>query len=61
MAPPMTPPTASILPAPLLPVDEGLVLALVAVAVLDEEAEADELETMAWTLDGWRVPQVLQA
>ena len=60
MAPPMTPPTASILPAPLLPVDEGLVLALVAVAVLDEEA-ADELETMAWTSEGWRVAQVLQA
>ena len=62
IAPPITPPTASILPALLLLVDEGVVVALVAVAVLDEVAAAvDELVAMAWTSEGWRVPQVTQA
>lgn len=48
MAPPITPPAASILPAPLLLFDEAVVLALVIVAVPVEEAAADEvLEAMA--------------
>ena len=59
MAPPMTPPIASALPAPLFA--EAVVLALVVVAVLvEEEAAADE-EVAAGTLEGIRVPQVLQA
>ena len=62
MAPPITPPTASILPALLLLVDEGVVVALVAELVLDEVAAAvDELVAMAWTSEGCRVPQVTQA
>ena len=63
IAPPITPPTASILPAPLLLVDEGLVVAPVAVPVLDElvAAAVDELVAMAWTLEGARVPQTTQA
>ena len=59
MAPPMTPPTASTLPAPLF--FEAVVLALVVVAVPVEEAAADEEEVAAGTLEGIRVPQVLQA
>lgn len=57
----MTPPTASILPAPLL--DEAVVDALVVVAVPVEDVAAadDVLEAMAWTSEGMRVPQVLQA
>lgn len=63
MAPPITPPAASILPAPLLLFDEAVVLALVIVAVpVEEVAAADEvLEAMACTSEGMRVPQVLQA
>ena len=61
MAPPITPPTASILPAPLLLVDEGVVDVLVAVPVLDEVAAADELVAIALTSEGWRVPQFTQA
>lgn len=64
IAPPITPPTASILPAPLLPLDVGEVLAPVAVEEVasDEVAAAEELLAgRAWTLVGWRVPQVLQA
>ena len=62
MAPPTTTPTASILPAPLLPVvAEGATLGLV-VGVLVEEAAAEELlVATAWTREGARVPQVLQA
>lgn len=61
MAAPMMPPTASILPAPLFA--EAVVLGAVVVAVpVDEVAAADEvLETKAWTLEGWRVPQTTQA
>lgn len=60
MAPPITPPTASIFPAPLFA--EAVVLALVVVAVaVDDVAAADEVEVMAGTLEGWRVPQVVQA
>lgn len=64
MAPPMTLPTASILPAPLLPLAVGEVLAPVAVEELasDEVAAAEEvLAGRAWTSVGWRVPQFLQA
>ena len=61
IAPPIAPPTASILPAPLF--DEAVVLALVVVAeAVEEVAAADEvLEGIAWTSEGMRVPQVLQA
>ena len=59
MAPPMTPPIASTLPAPLL--CEAVVLALVVVAVPVEEAAADEEEVADGTLEGIRVPQVVQA
>lgn len=64
IAPPITPPTASILPAPLLPLDVGEVVAPVAVEELasDEVAAADELLAgRAWTSEGWRAAQFLQA
>ena len=65
IAPPMTPPTASTLPEPLLLFD--VVAALAPVAVPEplagvELAAADEvLVGMAWTSVGLRVPQFLQA
>lgn len=61
IAPPITPPIASTLPAPLF--DEAVVLALVVVAVpVEEVAAADEaVEVTDGTLEGMRVPQVLQA
>ncbi len=63
IAPPITPPTTSNLPAPLLLVDEavGLAVAPVAEAVEEVAAADEELETMAWTVEGSRVPHVLQA
>lgn len=60
IAPPMTPPIASTFPAPLFA--EAVVLALVVVAVpVEELAAADAEEVEAGTLEGIRVPQVLQA
>lgn len=59
IAPPMTPAIASTFPAPLFA--EAVVLALVVVAVPVEEAAADEEEVADGTLEGIRVPQVLQA
>ena len=64
IAPPITPPTTSILPAPFLLPDVAEVVAPVAVPVLAgvEEGAADEvLAGMAWTSVALRVPQVLQA
>ena len=62
MAPPITPPMASILPAPLLVFAEAVLLALDVVALpVEEEAAADEVEVTAGTSEGMRVPQVLQA
>lgn len=61
MAPPTTAPTASILPAPLLPVVEGVGLVLLVGVPVEEEAAAEEeLVATAWTREGARVPQVLQ-
>ena len=52
---------ASILPAPLLPVAEGEVVAPVAEAALEvAEADDDVLEAAAGTSVAMRVPQVLQ-
>ena len=61
MAPPMTPPIASTLPAPLFAFAEAVVLPLVVVAVPVEEVAAADEEVAAGTLEGIRVPQVLQA
>lgn len=61
MAPPMTPPTASILPAPLFDEAEVVALVVVAVPVEDVAAAEDVLDTKAWTSEGMRVPQVTQA
>lgn len=62
-APPSTPATASNLPAPLFfpDVAEGLGAAAVVLAAVDEGAEEEVLEGMAWTSVGFRVPQVWQA
>ena len=61
MAPPTAAPTASILPAPLLPVVEGVAVVLVVGVPVEEEAAEEELVATAWTREGARVPQVLQA
>ena len=62
MAPPITPPTASILPPPFLLVEELVGLGAVELEAVDEVAAADELLAgRAWTSVGLRVPQVLQA
>ena len=61
MAPPTTTPTASILPAPLLPVVEGVAVVLVVGVPVEEEAAEEELVETAWTEEATRVPQVLQA
>ena len=60
MAPPTTTPTASTLPAPLLPVVEGVAVVLVVGVPVEEAAAEEELVATAWTSVGWRVPQVLQ-
>ena len=62
MAPPIMPPTASILPAPLVLFDDAVGLGAVVLEAVDEVAAADEvLAGRAWTSVGLRVPQVLQA
>ena len=47
MAPPMRAPIASILPAPLWPVVEGVLLGAVVELVAEVAAADEELETMA--------------
>lgn len=47
IAPPMTAPMASILPAPLLPVAEVVLLGAVVELVAEVAAADEELETMA--------------